>query len=243
MKMLPKGFPRHRRRNPKRWAEAGVFDTLAQCRRPGAAIYEWGAPTDPHQLDFALWLTDVGRFAIEVKGGRYTLDRKRNRWLLDTERGAEAKPSPLAQVEVAARGLRREIRQQTGRRVSVIPVVVFTGMTPDSAIEARARRHQVQVVWGTANLLEALEAVAGRLGEKHPPRPGQVRQEVRAVTVGSPRPDHGQANVCAEPPFGRKAVQATQITIPRVRRLTIQQKPQVCRNANPRHSHPSQEVS
>ena len=44
MKMLPRRFPQDRRRNPKRWAEAGVFDALAQSHRPGAAIYEWGAP-------------------------------------------------------------------------------------------------------------------------------------------------------------------------------------------------------
>ena len=224
MKMLPRRFPRHRRRNPKRWAEAGVFDALARSRRPGAAIYEWGASVNPHQLDFALWLTHVGRFAIEVKGGRYALDRKRNRWLLHTERGVEAKPSPLAQVQVAAGDLRREIFRQTGRRVSVISVLVLTNMTPDPAIERRAQAEGVQVIWGTANLPEALEALTGRLGEKHPPRPDQVRQEVRAVTVGDLRCDHGHAYACAEPTFGAEDSPPTYITIRRVRRLTVERQ-------------------
>ena len=243
MKMLPKRFPQERRRDPKRWAEASVFDALARSRRPGAAIYEWGAPVNPHQLDFALWLTHVGRFAVEVKGGRYTLDRKGNRWLLHTERGVEAKPSPLAQVAVAAGDLRREIRRQSGRRVSVIPVVVFPSMKPDPAIQRRARRDKVQVVWGTANLPEALEALAEHLGEQHPPDPDQVCKEVRAVTVGNPPADHDQANVSTEPPVGPKACQFTNITIPHLRRLTIEPKLQLSHNANSRQAHPSQEVS
>ena len=232
MKMLPSRFPQDRRRDPKRWAEAGVFDALAQSHRPGAAIYEWGAPTAPHQLDFAIWLTDVGRFALEIKGGRYSLDLNGNRWLLHSKRGAEAKPSPVAQVKVAARDLRREIRRQTGRRVRIIPLVVFTNMMPDPAIEGKAQRDGVQVIWGAAHLVEALEALAQRLGGQHPPRPGQVRSEVRAVTVGNPGSDHGQASALTEPSVGHKAVADTRITIGRVRRLTIQPKLEVLHQAN-----------
>ena len=243
MKMLPRRFPQDRRRDPKRWAEGSVFDALAQSHRPGTALYEWGAPTAPHQLDFALWLTHVGRFALEVKGGRYTLDRKRNRWLLHTERGVEAKPSPLAQVAVAAGDLRQEIRRQSRRRVSVIPVLVFTHMKPDPVIERRARRDQIQVIWGTGNLLEDLQALAGRLGEKHPPGPGQVRKEVRAVTVGSLQPDHDQVSAPTEPTVDPKAFQLTNITMDRVQRLTIQQTARVCGRTYPQYSHSSQRVS
>ena len=245
MKMLPSRFPTHRRRDSKRWAEAGVFDALAQSHRPGAAIYEWGAPTEPHQLDFALWLTYVGRFAIEVKGGRYTLDLNGNRWLLHSKGGAEAKPSPTAQAKVAARDLRREIRRQTGRRVRIIPVVLFTNMMPDSAIEGQARRDGVQVIWGAAHLVEALEALALRLGAQRPPGPDHVSSEVRAVTVGNPRPDHcpSQESVSAEPFVGHRAFRSTIITMRHVRRLTIEQKLAVAHSVNPRQTHPSQEVS
>ena len=245
MKVLPRRFPTHRRRNPKRWAEAGVFDALAQSHRPGAAIYEWGAPVNPHQLDFALWLTDVGRFAIEVKGGRYTLDLRRDCWLLHSKGGAEAKPSPVAQVKAAARDLRREIRRQTGRRVRIIPVVVFTNMMPDPGIEGQAQRDGVQVIWGAAHLVEALEVLAQRLEAPRPPGPGQVRSEVRAVTVGNPRPDHGPSreSVSAEPSVGHEAVADTRITIGRVRRLIIQPKLEVLHNSNSGQAHPYEEVS
>ena len=224
MKILPGRFPAHRRRDPKRWAEASVFDALAQSQRQGTAIYEWGAPVNPHQLDFALWLTHVGRFALEVKGGHYALDLSRDRWLLHTERGIEAKPSPLTQVKVAAEDLRREIRQQTGLLVSVIPVAVFTSMTPDPAIERRARSEGVEVIWGVAHLLEGLEGLAQGLGEQHPPDPGQVQREVGAVTVGNPGLDHviGREPVSAQPSVGPHGVAAAYITIRRVRRLTIE---------------------
>ena len=61
----------------------------------------------PYQLDFALWLTGIGRFAIEVKGGRHPLDREPDRWRPHTPHGTETKASPLDQATVAAHDLRR----------------------------------------------------------------------------------------------------------------------------------------
>ena len=61
----------------------------------------------PYQLDCARWLTGIGRFAIEVKGGRYPLEREPDRWRLHTRHGTETKASPLDQATVAAHDLRR----------------------------------------------------------------------------------------------------------------------------------------
>ena len=48
----PELFPDERRHDPKRRAEATVFDTLAECQRAGHALYEWGASDRPHRTDF-----------------------------------------------------------------------------------------------------------------------------------------------------------------------------------------------
>ena len=70
MNITPERFPQERRNDPKRQAEAAVFDTLANSQSAGHALYEWSAPGRPHQIDFPLWLEGIGRFAIEGQGRR-----------------------------------------------------------------------------------------------------------------------------------------------------------------------------
>ena len=93
MIITPKEFPLERRADPKRQAEASVFDALAGSAASGHALYEWGTPGRSHRTDFALWLENTGRFAVEVKGGQYTLDSVQ--WFLHTpDGGLEAKVQP-----------------------------------------------------------------------------------------------------------------------------------------------------
>ena len=181
----PQEFPEERRRDPKRRAEATVFDTLAECQRAGHVIYEWGAAGRPHRTDFALWLENTGRYAIEVKGGEYTLRPESDQWYLRTPDGdLQAKSSPLHQADDSAMDLRNEIHEQTGYKVFVIPVVVFPDMAPDPVIQKYAQRTNVQVIWGAEYLLTDLDAAARRVGIDHPPRASYIRNEVRAATVG-----------------------------------------------------------
>ena len=226
MKLIPERFPQERRRNPKRWAEARVFDTLARSGLEGCAIYEWGSPEQPHQLDFAVWLTNVGRFAVEVKGGRYTLEEGHDRWLLQTPHGMETKPSPLNQVTVAAQDLRRELRRQNRRDVPVIPVVAFPDMAPDPAIERRSQSAGVRVIWGTGRLLPDLEAIARRLGVKQAPRAAQMRDEVRAVTVGTERSQPAGTNAASSTLSLRKFSAGTGVAIGHVDRVVVRRVPE-----------------
>ena len=107
MIITPEQFPIERRNDPKRQAEAAVYDALAESDTSGHAIYEWGAPGRRHHTDFATWCENVGRFAIEVKGGQYSLDAEREQWYLHTpDGGLEAKSSPLQQADDSAMGLR-----------------------------------------------------------------------------------------------------------------------------------------
>ena len=176
----PEQFPKERRHDPKRQAEAAVFDALAGSDRSGHALYEWGAPGRPHRTDFALWMENTGRFAIEVKGGSYTLKPEADQWYLHTPDGSlEAKSSPLQQADDAAMDLRNEIYRHTSFRVFIIPVVVFPDMERDAAIEECARRTNVKVIWGTERLLADLEAVAKGVVINRPPRASHIANEVR----------------------------------------------------------------
>ena len=237
----PQEFPEERRRDPKRRAEATVFDTLAECQRAGHVLYEWGAPGRPHRTDFALWLEGVGRYAIEVKGGGYTLRTESDRWYLQTPDGdLAAKSSPLQQADDAAMNLRNEIHEQTGYKVFVIPVVVFPDMAPDPVIQKYAQRTNVQVIWGAEYLLTDLDAAARRVGIDHPPRASYIRNEVRAVTGGANADGNGarsgetRTDAPAAPPVEQLEVSGVagitinhveQFIAQRVERLIVQQSP------------------
>ena len=223
----PEQFPQERRHDPKRQAEAAVFDALASSDRCGHALYEWGAPGRPHRTDFALWLESVGRFAIEVKGGQYTLDG--DRWLLHTpDGGLDAKGSPLQQADDAAMDLRNEIYRNTGFKVFVVPVVVFPDMALDPAIERCAQRTNVRVIWGTERLLADLEAVARRIVVDHPPRANYIQNEVRAITVGADRSTdsgHPRTDTASGAAVEQLELAGATITIHHVERLIVQQAP------------------
>ena len=231
MIITPKEFPLERRTDPKRQAEAAVFDALAGSNASGHALYEWGAPDRPHRTDFALWMESVGRFAIEVKGGQYTLNGVQ--WFLRAPDGLEAKSSPLQQADDAAMDLRNEIHRQTGYKVFIIPVVVFPDMEPDQVIEQHAQRTNVKVIWGTEHLLADLEAVARRIVVDHPPRANYIVNEVSAITVDADANSDGAADsgqprtaAAAGPAVEQLEVNgAATITIHHVERLIVQQAP------------------
>ena len=225
MRLIPERFPQERRRNPKRWAEARVFDALARSGHQGCAIYEWGAAERPHQLDFALWLTGIGRFAIEVKGGRYTLKPEQDRWHLHTPYGVEARPSPLDQVTVAAQDLRRAIRRCAHRDVAVIPTVVFADMAPDPAIERRAESAGVQVVWGAGRLLADLEAIAWRVDVPPAPSADQVRNEVQAVNMGAAHHPLAGTQDAGQAEQGRKFSAVPDVAIRHVGTVIVRRLP------------------
>ena len=222
MIISPEMFPEERRNDPKRRAEAIIFHILLACLYAGHTIYEWGAPGRHHRTDFACWLEGIGRFAIEVKGGTYTLDG--DQWYLHTGDGRQAKSSPLRQADDAAIDLRNEIHRNTGYKVFIIPVVVFTDMAPDPVIEEFAQRTNVKVIWGAEHLLTDLETAARRVGIDHPPTAKHIRNEVQAVTGGarSGKP-HSEAD--AAPAVEQMELHGCTITIHNVERLIVQQAP------------------
>ena len=178
----PQQFPSARRADPRRRAEARVFDAIQSSDRSDLAIYEWQRNPGSPQLDFAIWTQGGGRFGLQVKGGQFSL--KNGKWCLETPGGPEEKPSPLCVTWDAAMSLREDIIAVLGDTCCfVIAVLLFTDMEPDPAIVAEARRSNVHVLWGTDNLMNRLAAIAARKAY-YPPNADDIQREVAAVTDG-----------------------------------------------------------
>ena len=165
----PEQFPPDRRADPRRRAEARVFDAIQSSDRSGLAIYEWQRNPGSPQLDFAIWTQGGGRFGLQVKGGQLSL--KNGKWYLETPGGPQEKPSPLCVTQDAAMSPREDIIDVLGDTCCfVIAALLFPDMEPDPAIVAEAKRSNVHVLWGTDNLMNRLAAIAARKAY-YPPTP------------------------------------------------------------------------
>ena len=128
----------------------------------------------------------LGRFALQVKGGRYLLID--GEWYLKTRDGMKHDQSH-------ARWMRRSWLRLTCTTTSkncaqtvynpyVIPVLVFPDMEADPAIEQLARRAGVYLVWRTDNLMADLEQIVRRRGVPASLTMERIGREVYAVTDG-----------------------------------------------------------
>ena len=109
MRMYPREFPPGRRNNPRRRAERRVFEALAGAACQGFVYYEWRRGYEHIEMDFAVWIEALGRFALQVKGGRYLLID--GEWYLKTREGLQpVKSCPLDETKLAALDLRRHQR-------------------------------------------------------------------------------------------------------------------------------------
>ena len=110
MRMYPREFPSGRRRKPKRQAERRVYEALAGSDRRGFCYYEWRKGYEHIELDFAVWIEGLGRFALQVKGGRYLLID--GEWYLKTRDGVQpVRSSPLDEAWLGALDLHDDIEE------------------------------------------------------------------------------------------------------------------------------------
>ena len=190
MRMYPRQFPSGRRRKSKRRAEREVYEALAGSDRRGFAYYEWRKGYERPELDFAVWIEKMGRFALQVKGGRHLLIE--GEWHLRTREGVQSiATSPLDEVWLEALDLHDDIAERACTPYSphVIPVVSFPDMGPDTAIESLAKRKGVYVVWGVENLLADLERIVRSRSVSDVLPMERIAAEVLAVTDGQIRLD------------------------------------------------------
>ena len=185
MRMYPREFPASRAKMLKRRAERRVYEAPADCGRQGFCYYEWRKGHEQIELDFAVWIAGLGRFALQVKGGHYLLSD--GDWSLHTRGGLKPIVScPLDQAKIAALDLHDDIKEraQTDYNPFVIPVLGFPDMDGNPDIERLAVRRGVYVVWGTANLAAALEGIVAGRSVRPSLDSARIGGEVRAVTDG-----------------------------------------------------------
>ena len=185
MRMYPREFPSGRRRKRKRQAEGRVYAALAGSGRRGFCYYEWRRGYGRIELDFAVWIEGLGRFALQVKGGPHLLID--GEWHRKTPAGVRpVGSSPLDEAWLAALDLHDDIEDlaETAHNPFVIPVLLFPDMEPDPAIQSLANRKGVYVIWGVENLLVDLEGIvrSRRVSDTLPAE--RIAREVWAVTDG-----------------------------------------------------------
>ena len=185
MRMYPREFPATRRKKSKRRAERRIYEALANSDCQGFVFYEWRRCYEHIELDFAVWIVGLGRFALQVKGGHYLLID--GEWYL--KKGNDLVPiekSPLDEAWLAALELHDEIEERAATPYNpyVIPVLVFSDMDPDPVIEGLARRKGVYLVWRTDDLVADLSAIARGRGILDALPMDRIRQEVCAATDG-----------------------------------------------------------
>ena len=182
IRMNPEEFSDHRRQDPKRAAEARVFDALQSMDLDGYGLYEFRYRKGGRQLDFALWLDMLGRLAIQVKGGLYMLDDD-GQWHLCTSEGVRVPVnSPLAETAEGCTEMHNAIEEATGFYGFVGGVLILTDMQRDERMEHAALNHeQVYIVWGLDNLHRDLERIVEQVKFRRPLKPRYSENEWREV--------------------------------------------------------------
>ena len=185
MRMHPREFPSGRRRKRKRQAEGRVYAALAGSDRRGFCYYEWRRGYGRIELDFAVWIEGLGRFALQVKGGPHLLID--GEWHRKTPAGVRpVGSSPLDEAWLAALDLHDDIEDlaETAHNPFVIPVLLFPDMEPDPDIRSLAKRKGVYVIWGVENLFKDLERIVRSRGVSDTLPAERIAREVWAVTDG-----------------------------------------------------------
>ena len=185
-------FPENRINDPRRQAELAIYLGLQAADVIGKAIYEARPDRSRREVDFAIWLQDVARIALQVKGGRYRTDQ--GSWYLTTPNGEEKKPTPAKQAWDAA--LQEHINGN--RNPFVLPVLVFPDMEPDADIEAWGAQAGIHVLFGPERLVERLVELAATARVYFPPTAEEIAEEVELVMPGVADPDEQEEGEATE---------------------------------------------
>ncbi len=185
MRMYPREFPANRRRKPKRHAERRICEALAVAASQGFVYYEWRRGYEHIELDLAVWIVVLGRFALQVGGGHYLLID--GEWYLKTRNGlVPIETSPLDEAWLAALELHDKIEERAATPYNpyIIPVLVFGDLVPDPVIEGLARRKGVYLVWRTDDLVADLSVIVRGREVSGALSTDRICREVCAVTDG-----------------------------------------------------------
>ena len=183
MRVRPQ-FPDHRLNDPKRRAELAVYRDLEASALPGIAVYSSSVGPASPEIDNSVWLIDIGRFAVEVKGGQYS--RHNEKWFLAGPGGRVAKPNPLLQSYDAGMSLRNAIGERLPHHSKpyIICVTLFADMERDEGIDACTEGSQSKVLWRTEDVAGRLAELAEEVGIKYPPSAVDAEEESSLLVPG-----------------------------------------------------------
>ena len=182
IKFNPPEFPEHRRHDPKRRAEADVFDALRNLGLDGHGLYEFRYRRGGRQVDFALWLDGLGRFCGSAKGGNFLMDRNGQWYRRGPDGVLEPIPSPLKELVDGCIEMRNGIIEATSYKNFIAGLLFLPDMQPDEAIERVAREHEhVHVIFGLGSLEEDLLRIVEMEGFVNPPEPRHSDNESSKV--------------------------------------------------------------
>ena len=197
MKMMLEQFPEHRRQDPKRGAEARVFDALQNLDLDGHGLYEYRYRREGKQVDYPLWVHALARLAVQVKGGQYEMDNT-GKWFLRKPDGKlDRVQSPLEETADGCMEMRDGILEVTGYKNFVAGVLIFPDMERNEEMEHMAReRYHVYIIWGLGDLKQDLECIAAMVKFRRPPKSRISESEWRGCTSCSAgeRPACGTVN-------------------------------------------------
>ena len=185
MQIYPREFPAKRRRIPTRRAERRIFNALTNSPLEGFTYYEWRRDYNDIELDFAIWLRDQGRVALQVKGGGHEL--RQGEFYLHTQDGAVSLPaSPLDEAWLAALDLHDDIVDKLAPAYDpfVVPVLCFPDMKPDEQIEKLARRKRVCLLWQCDQPDKRLQEILLAQPVRSALPTSRISREVYGVTDG-----------------------------------------------------------
>ena len=122
MKIFPP-FPTCREATPTRRAEKRIYEALEASELDGLALYEVKPLSTAPQLDFAVWLLDIGTFGIQGKGGRYIMID--GEWHLITDRGQIRKESPIPGMWDAAMAIHDVVQEHLRHKTFVLSTTLW----------------------------------------------------------------------------------------------------------------------
>ena len=183
MNINPLDFPEHRRRDPKRRAEARLYDELAGSDAPGYVLYEVKPRSDAPECDFAIWMEGIGTFGMQVKDGENRLER--GEWFLVTDQGRKKVKSLTAEAWDAAMAIHDTIHEKLGRKSFVVPVICFPDMEYDEHLKERCAAKRISVVFGVEDLVQQLQDLAEAAEIYQTPNAKTITEEVELIRDGA----------------------------------------------------------
>ena len=203
-------MPEDRHNDPKRQAELAIYLQLEASDVAGESVYEARPDRHGREIDFVIWLEDVARIVMQVKGGQYRIER--GIWYLSAPDGEEKKSTPAKQTWESALQFNRFLQEKIegNRNPFVVPVLAFPDMDPDSQIEAWAAQAGIHVIFGTEGFMERLVELAVNARVYFPPTAEEIAEEVALVLPEEPASPLG-----ADPAPAAVDLQARQVIIQR----------------------------